>query len=141
MERLEIAIVILVLVSTLVGLYGWFGHDIPASQEQTYEEKTVNGEIPLSNIASAFWWAGIWTVVGGFLSYGFFWEVPRWPEKAVMIPSIGFLVAGFTYSVMKGLGLLGVASILNTTNFYLAVGLFSVFGLASGVYRRGVELW
>lgn len=129
------------LVSTLVGLYGWFAHDLPAKQESTYSQKTVEGKIPLSNIQTASWWAFIWIVVGGFLSFGFFWDIPMWPEKAVMIPSIGFIAGGFTYSVLKFLALAKVTAVLSTTTMYYAVGGWMLLGLAAGYYRGERGVW
>lgn len=139
-KNLDLVIITLVLVSTVVGIYGWVGQGLPEKQEKAYGEKTVEGNIPLSNATGAFWWAGVWTVVGALLSLGFFSDKPLWPEKAVMIPSVGFLAAGFTYSVMKGIGLIGGPKILTTTNFYVAVAVWGAVGIGTGIYR-GDNLW
>ncbi|MFB6203280.1 MAG: hypothetical protein ABEK01_02205 [Candidatus Nanohaloarchaea archaeon] len=127
------AISVMTVVAVLVGLFGWVGKGIPSKKEAAFDKKLANDAIPPGGTALSWigWWSLMSIVVGGFLSFGFFWEKPLWPERAVMIPATGFIVTSFTFSVLKVLQITKVANIINTMNFYASLAAWSLLGLAA----------
>lgn len=124
------ALTAMMVVISAVGIYGWF-KGVPFAVEERFNQLLAQAAVEPYNMAVSWimYWAFVSVVVGVFLAYGYFWDQPLWPEKAVMIPATGFTAVTFVYSILKVLGVAGVASVLNTMNFYLALGVVALVGL------------
>lgn len=101
--------------------------------------------LPMTEAYLGIWWGLMSVVIGTALSYGFFWDKPFWPERLVMIPSIGFITLNFSFSIYMAWGILNVIAKPSdvmpylkegTLPIYGAVVFWVILGLATGLYKR-----
>lgn len=103
MERTYKAIALLAVVSTVIGIVG-IHLGAPQAEEAVLnnliEQNSSSGFIlPMSELLAGYYWGGVSILIGLFLAYGFFWNLPWWPEKGLMIPAVGFIVLNFGFSL------------------------------------------
>lgn len=111
-------------------------------------DKMASGE--LFHLGTAYlgviYWAVLSAVAGLSLAYGFFWDLPWWPEKIILTLTSGFIAIGF----VDGLAALVLPWLFGGTAwtfrqpvfFYAALGVYLAIGiLAHNMIDVEGEIW
>lgn len=136
----------MVLVAAVIGLVTWLvmptdwtGH--PQHKTEGKMEAIQSGEMAgyWFTLISVPWWALLSIAVGFSLAYGFFWNLPLWPEKAILAPATGFLVVHFADALLDYGGELvtGGTDFMSASVMYAILIAIMVVGVAAhhvGVY-------
>lgn len=136
----------MVLVAAVIGLISWLvmppdwtGH--PQHKTEGKMDAIQSGEMAgyWFTMIAVPWWSLLAIVVGFALAYGFFWNLPLWPEKAILAPATGFLVVHFFDALLDYGGELatGGTDFMSATLMYGILFVMILVGVAAhhvGIY-------
>lgn len=142
MKKTYLVIAVLVAASVAIGLFG-ITKGAPKAEtailQGLMEQNQAQGFVlPMQEAFLGIWWGIISIIIGLFLVYGFFWDLPWWPEKAVLVPALGFIALNVGFSLYMLWGIVNVIQTPEDVMAYVRGGTMPMYASVVGWMVVGV---